>query len=348
MNPPLTTPLRFEPYLRPLVWGGRRLESVLDKCLPTDEPYGESWEVSDHASHRTVVAEGIHAGKSVRDLMRDSRVDLLGTDRHDVFPWLVKFLDARDWLSVQVHPDDANAQTLWPGEGGKTEIWFILAADPGARIWAGLKPGVTRESFRAALEHGEILDCLHEIEPAPGQCLFLPAGTVHAVGGGVILAEVQQTSDATFRLFDWNRKDAQGQARALHIEQGLAAMHWPQGPVEPIVVPNFPSGGLKPTTQSLGRCPYFDVDYIQTMQPLSVGGVDALSLVIVLAGDARFDSGEEACAGQVWVMPAAMPGMRLHPGVGGVRVLSCVLPVGNVDGMAGRARNGEGGASCAS
>src|SRR5262249_19325002 len=159
--------------------------------------------------------------------------ELLGADRCAVFPWLVKYLDARDWLSVQVHPDDEAVRRLWPGEGGKTEAWFVLAAAPESKIYAGLLPGVDEPALRKALATGTVADCLHQFRPRPGDCLFLPAGTVHAVGGGVLLAEVQQTSDATFRLFDWNRVDAQGRPRSLHVEQALACINWRQGPVLP-------------------------------------------------------------------------------------------------------------------
>ena len=124
----------------------------------------------------------------------------------------MKFLDARDWLSVQVHPDEEAVLRLWPGEGAKTEAWFVLAADPGSRIYAGLEPGTDKAGFRAALQAGTVAKCLHHFEPRPGDCVFLPAGTVHAVGGGVLMAEIQQTSDATFRLFDWHRRDAQGKS----------------------------------------------------------------------------------------------------------------------------------------
>ena len=131
--------------------------------------------------------------------------------------------------------------TLWPGEGSKTEAWFVLDAAPGSRVYAGLLPGVDEKQLRDALAHGTVADCLHSFEPRPGDCLFLPAGTVHAVGGGVLMAEVQQTSDATFRLFDWNRRDAQGQMRGLHIEQALACIDWETGPVNPIRVEDTPT-----------------------------------------------------------------------------------------------------------
>ena len=140
---------------------------------------------------------------------------------YEVFPWLVKFLDARDWLSVQVHPDEEAVLRLWPGEGAKTEAWFVLAADPGSRIYAGLEPGTDKAGFRAALQAGTVAKCLHHFEPRPGDCVFLPAGTVHAVGGGVLMAEIQQTSDATFRLFDWHRRDAQGKSAHPSHRRGV-------------------------------------------------------------------------------------------------------------------------------
>lgn len=328
----LSSPLRFEPFLRPMVWGGRSLAS-LHKRLPGNESYGESWELSDHPSHRTIVAKGPHAGLSVRDLMERHGTELLGeaASQYPVFPWLVKFLDARDWLSVQVHPDDASAPHLCPGEGGKTEVWFILSSQPGAKIWAGLKPAVTPDRFRAALENGTVVDCLDEIAPRPGQCIFLPAGTVHAVGGGVLLAEVQQTSDATFRLFDWNRKDAQGKSRPLHIEQGLAAIDWKQGPIQPTQVEDFPA--LDPTRwphdlpsrrQHLVECPFFRLDYVQGREAIAPRR-GRPNLFLMLAGNARFESGEKVHAGQVWLLPASMPETRLVPEGPGACMLTCSM-----------------------
>src|SRR5262249_32387283 len=155
-----------------------------------DGPYGESWEVSDHPLHRSIVADGPWAGTSLRQLMEQERGELLGraAERHAVFPWLVKFLDANDWLSVQVHPDEQAVQEMGPGEGSKTEAWFVIDAAPESRIYAGLLPGVDETRLRAALAAGTVTDCLHCFTPQPGDCVFLPAGTVHAVGGGVLMA----------------------------------------------------------------------------------------------------------------------------------------------------------------
>lgn len=291
----LHSPLRFHPFLRPMVWGGRDLSS-LGKILPTAEAYGESWEVSDHPSHASVVAEGPFAGNSLRYLMEHHAKELLGAaaQKHVRFPWLIKFLDAQDWLSVQVHPDEEAVKTLWPGEGPKTEAWYILDAKPESKIYAGLLPGVGPKEFRAALENGTVADCLPFFTPKPGDCLFLPAGTVHAVGGGVLIAEIQQTSDATFRLFDWNRKDAKGQSRKLHIEEGMQAIHWEQGIVKPIRA-NGPG--------RLVFCRYFELDYVTAKDfPKHPGRLQSF---MALSGEGRWMNGSEVKAGQVWVLPAA-------------------------------------------
>ncbi len=301
-------PLLFEPYLRPMVWGGRRLEEKLGKTLPDSQTYGESWEVSDHPKHHSVVANPSFAGKTLRQLMDQHPGLLLGAAANfpKQFPWLIKFLDAYDWLSVQVHPDETAVKTLLPGEGSKTEAWFILDVEPGSRIYSGLKPGVNQSKLKEALQQGNVADCLHSFVPQPGDCVFLPAGTVHAVGGGVLMAEIQQTSDATFRLFDWNRKDAQGKSRELHIEQAFAAIHWDQGPVTPVRVEGYELTN-SPKRQQLAECPYFQMEFVQEQQPISFGGQNKLQALIIARGKGRMEyrgSPEEVMTGQVWILPA--------------------------------------------
>lgn len=319
----LAGPLRFFPFLRPMVWGGRRLAAALGKTLPDGRAYGESWEVSDHALHRSVVAVGPHAGRSLRYLMEQYRQALLGPVRAETFPWLVKFLDARDWLSVQVHPDEEAVRRLWPGEGSKTEAWFVLEAQPDSRIYAGLLPGVGEKDIRAALAANVVGECLHQFAPKPGDCVFLPAGTVHALGGGVLLAEVQQTSDATFRLYDWDRRDADGRPRQLHVEESLAATHWDQGPVHPV---RADAGRAK--LQPLVRCRYFHLDYLGGAGPHAVGGIGALQALIVVAGGGRLESeeGEEDLRpGHTLIFPAEGRPVRVHPG-DSLGCLVCTLP----------------------
>jgi mannose-6-phosphate isomerase len=314
-----------------MVWGGRRLAGVLGKHLPTSEPYGEAWDVTDHPLHRSVVASGPHKGRTLRDLMEQERASLLGpaAGEHTTFPWLVKFLDCHDWLSVQVHPDEQKVKTLWPGEGSKTEAWFVLSAARGSRIYAGLLPGVDEARLRAALRTGTVAECLHQFEPEPGDCVFLRAGTVHAVGGGVLMAEVQQTSDATFRLFDWNRRDAQGNMRQLHIEEALGSIHWDFGPVFPVKAAGFrdgTTGGV--SRQALVRCPYFHLDYVHLWEPFHLGGDGRLHTVVVLQGKGRIltpDAEDAVVAGQVWVLPASMPQGVCQPELG-LKLLVSTLP----------------------
>jgi mannose-6-phosphate isomerase len=266
--------------------------------------------------------------------MERERPALLGpaAGAHATFPWLVKFLDASDWLSVQVHPDEDAVERLWPGEGSKTEAWFVIDAAPGSRIYAGLLPGIDAAGLRAALAAGTVAGCLHHFEPQPGDCVFLPAGTVHAVGGGVLMAEVQQTSDATFRLFDWNRRDAQGRSRTLHVDEALACIDWTRGPVTPVRVPDFagPRGQSlsAPKRQPLVRCRYFTLEYVQDSKPFACGGRGNLQALLILQGGGRLSSAnaDEALAvGQAWVLPAALPEAWCHP-TGNLAVLLCTLP----------------------
>ncbi len=306
---PLTSPLRFVPNLRPMVWGARGLADYLHKSLPSEEPFGEAWEVSDHALHRSVVADGPLQGTSLRTLMESHRVELLGSNagQHDVFPWLIKFLDCRDWLSVQVHPDTQVVKQLRPGEGSKTEAWYVLRVDEGGRVYAGLKPGVGPDDMRAAVAGGTTHELLHSFEPRAGDCVFLPAGTVHAVGGGVLIAEIQETSDVTFRLFDWNRVDAHGKGRQLHIEESFASIHWDKGPVAPLHVSDTDE------RQSLVRCPFFSLDHRNVKSPTQFGG-DGMHTLIVVGGNGTWDDGRAIEMGQSWVLPATMPPRTIRPG----------------------------------
>jgi mannose-6-phosphate isomerase len=292
-----------------MVWGGRRLGERLGKHLPEEHPFGEAWEVSDHASHHSVV-ESLAGNLTLRHLMETHRDHLLGpaASAHGVFPWLVKFLDANDWLSVQVHPDEEAVTRLWPGEGSKTEAWFVLDAEPGSRIYAGLLPGVDQAALRKALTAGTVAECLHQFQPHPGDCLFLRAGTVHAVGGGVLMAEVQQTSDATFRLFDWNRKDAAGKQRQLHIEQALASIHWDIGPVRPVQVAGYGTATVN-ARQPLVRCRYFDLEYLRQNEPFTLGGTGRLQVAIALHGRSGIETpaGRESfVAGETLILPASL------------------------------------------
>jgi mannose-6-phosphate isomerase len=309
----LDEPLRFEPFLQPRVWGGDRLPRLLGSPS-SPEPIGEAWTTSDHSVHRSVVADGAHKGESLRSLMKQQSDELVGSRTDSRFPWLVKFLDCNELLSVQVHPDKQAVARLVPGEGSKTEAWFILDVEPGARVWAGLKAGVDEAKLRAALANGTVAECLHTFAPKPGDCVFLPAGTVHAVGGGVLMSEIQETSDVTFRLYDWDRVDAQGRGRQLHLEEAIASIHWDAGPVTPIAARDV----LRAADRGeLVRCDAFVLEFRWVTQPTELTG-GRMQTLIVVGGDGTWSDGRPLSVGESWVLPAAMATRTLTPGPSGV------------------------------
>ncbi|MCA9268615.1 MAG: class I mannose-6-phosphate isomerase, partial [Planctomycetales bacterium] len=212
-------PLRMQPLFRRYLWGGRRLQTVLDKPLGSGDDYAESWEIVDHGADQSVVAAGPLAGKPLADIVAQHTRELFG--RHAPlaqFPLLFKLLDCNRNLSVQVHPNDQQAAALDPPDLGKTEAWVILDAAPGSVIYAGLERDCDAAALEQAISAGRVDACLGRFEPQRGDCVFIPAGTVHALGAGLLVAEIQQASDTTFRLFDWNRVGADGRPRPLHLE----------------------------------------------------------------------------------------------------------------------------------
>lgn len=217
-------PIVFKPIYMDRVWGGRELEKCLGRNLPPGRTIGESWEIVDRDDAQSVVDEGPMAGRTLHELWTQRREEIFGKRHVDAgprFPLLCKLLDARDRLSVQVHPPAAVA----PGLGGepKTEMWYFLACDGGSRIYAGLTPGTTRESFEAALASGRVEECLHVLPTSEGQSIFIPSGRVHAIGEGNIIVEIQQNSDTTYRVFDWNRAGLDGKPRELHVRESLVS-----------------------------------------------------------------------------------------------------------------------------
>jgi mannose-6-phosphate isomerase len=228
MSSPLS-PLKFVPVIKPLPWGGRKLETFFHKELPAGVPCGESWEVVDLPEDQSVVAEGERAGARLADLIKSQQEELLG----DVpllqgrFPVLYKFIDVHESLSVQVHPDARAAQQLGHGARPKTEAWYVLHADPNAQVFLGFHNGVTRRELIAAIKANQIGSLLKPVAVHTGDFVFLPAGLVHAVGGGVMLAEIQQSSDTTFRIYDWGRMGLDGKPRTLHIEEALTSIDFP-------------------------------------------------------------------------------------------------------------------------
>lgn len=216
-------PIHFAPLYQTRVWGGRSLETYLHRHLPDSQPYGESWELVDREKEQSVVADGDLVGTTLHELWTHQRVAIFGAcyAHHPAsrFPVLIKVLDCADDLSLQVHPPASIADSL--GGEPKTEMWYVAHAEPGARLYAGIKHGATREQFEAGLKDGTVAENVHSIEPAEGDSLFVPSGRLHALGGGLLIYEIQQNSDTTYRVFDWNRVGLDGKPRELHIEQSM-------------------------------------------------------------------------------------------------------------------------------
>jgi mannose-6-phosphate isomerase len=222
-------PLIFEPIFKPRIWGGRNLADRLGKRLPADAVIGESWEVADLEDDQSVVASGPAKGRTLGELVREWGPELLGSASlfEGRFPLLIKYLDACTALSVQVHPDAKQAAKLGGHVRVKNEAWYVLHAEPEGCIYRGLRDGVTPEAFRGAIESGTCADLLQHIPVSAGECYYLPSGTVHALGAGVLVAEVQTPSDVTYRVFDWNRVDATtGEPRELHVADALACINF--------------------------------------------------------------------------------------------------------------------------
>jgi mannose-6-phosphate isomerase len=296
-------PLRFEPIFRRYLWGGRKLGSVLGKVIGPESDYAESWEIVDRGADQSVVAAGQLAGKTLSELLQSHGREVLG--RHfpqTRFLLLFKFLDCEKTLSVQVHPNDAAAAKLNPPDFGKTEAWVVISADPGSVIYAGLKRGFDRTALERELNRGTCELCLQKIEPKPGDCIFLPPGTVHALGRGLLIAEIQQSSDATFRLFDWNRVGADGKPRPLHIEESLATIDYDRGPIGP----QIPQPTDNPWRQQLVVCDKFILDRWHLAVPVEIGGDDRFHILAVL-------DGEIEVAGDVVTKPLGIGGTILLP-----------------------------------
>ena len=339
VGPPLG-PLRFQSLLKRAIWGGRRLATVLGKPLGPGDDYAEAWEISDHGPDQSIVAEGPRRGMTLAELMASHNADLLGKHAGLArFPLLVKWIDAHDRLSVQVHPNDAQAAALAPGESGKTEAWLVLDAEPGSRIYAGLKPGVTRAALQQAIGDNRVTDCLHSFDAAPGDCVFIPAGTVHALGAGLLLYEVQQTSDVTFRLDDWDRTDREGNPRPLHVAQSLAVIDWTCGPVEPRRSDSRAGPGRG--RETLVECAYFVLERYNGSDSLRLGGDRRFHIVTLIGGGAELrliespsdtagGGGIDAAAawklsrGDTLLLPACLPPASIE--CTNATLLDCYLP----------------------
>ena len=309
-------PLRFQRQFLEKPWGGRALELVLGLTLPPGK-IGETWELVDRDRENSVVVEGRFQGTALRTLMRERASELLGRARPSPageFPVLVKFLDAREDLSVQVHPHDEHARFLPPGDAPKTECWYVLDAGPESVLYHGLRPGVDAATFAARASGPGVVELLERHRVRAGDFVFVPGGTVHAIGAGIALAEVQQTSDTTYRLYDWGRLDDRGRPRATHVEAGLRVIrfgHEAAAPLRPAAVRS--ADGVR--SVELVDAPAFAVELVvlDAGTRFALPALGRARIHVVLAGRGalawRAESashGKELAPGDVWLVPASL------------------------------------------
>ena len=289
-------PLIFQPIFKERVWGGREMERLYRKALPPGD-IGESWEISDHDDDVSVVANGPLAGRTLRSVMEEHAEELLGEASpmaNGRFPLLVKILDARERLSLQVHPPAEIAPSL--GGEPKTEMWYVAQADPGAMIYAGLKRGVTRRQFEAALKRQELEPLIHQIAPRAGDALFVPSGRLHAIGAGLVIFEIQQNSDTTYRVYDW------GRPREIHVAQSLKCINFK----------DFEPALADTREEVLVACEHFVCARLTLDAPRLLHCYDSFHIVAAVEGGVEIGDVTLA-AGQFALVPASLGEFTLRP-----------------------------------
>jgi mannose-6-phosphate isomerase len=307
-------PFTFRPIFKERLWGGRKLEELYKKKLPAGIPIGESWEVSDRPQDESVISNGPLAGKTLRWLMEHHPQELLGNAKpasSGRFPLLIKILDAQEKLSLQVHPPRAKAAEL--GGEPKTEMWYVADATPEADLYVGLKRGVTRAEFEQKIQSGNVAECFHRIPVRKGNSMFLQSGRVHALGAGNVIFEIQQNSDTTYRVFDWNRVDTNGKPRELHIPQSLESIDFNDFEPSLTASPSVPRGPAK--TRALAQNDLFTVNLCElagngalVIQP------NGMQIFGVLEGQLTVSGGGEKVSlvpGDFCLVPAVLRGLKV-------------------------------------
>lgn len=309
MNYQALYPMRFEPLYQYRPWGGRRLADLLSTQLPGNGPIGEAWLLSDRDDHASLVAEGPLKGLTLAQLLAQWPDQLLGglAGQFSRFPLLLKFLDVHDSISVQVHPSNRHTNYLPSGETGKTEAWMVLAAGPKGRVYAGLKADTTAGALRQAIAEGTVTDHLASFRTAPGDGIFVPAGTVHSLSDLVVF-EVQQNSDVTFRLYDWGRVDATtGAQRPLQVDQAMACIDFARGPVGPVVPLVQETAPL--LREQVFLCEHFGLFRLSGASTFPVGKAGTPRVLVCLAGDGTLEHDANTYAfgtGNVILLPAVV------------------------------------------
>jgi mannose-6-phosphate isomerase len=310
-------PLKFTPILKEKIWGGNKIETILKHQISPLKNCGESWEISGIVDDESVVSNGFLAENNLNELMEIYLTDLVGEKNYEKyglgFPLLIKFIDAQDNLSVQVHPDDTFAQDKY-GQNGKTEMWHVIQADEGAGLYVGFNQKITAQQYLEAVENGTLENYLKFYPVKPGDTFMIPAGTVHAIGKGVLLAEIQQPSDITFRIYDWNRVDANGKGRELHTEEAFEAIHSEENLADFQIHYNQE----KNKTVTLVHSPYFNTNLLEMDMQVqkSLVNLDSFVIYMCLEGNVFLVSGdfkERLETGEVVLVPAEVDQIQIIP-----------------------------------
>jgi mannose-6-phosphate isomerase len=304
-------PLQFEPILKERIWGGEKLKTILNKSI-TSKITGESWELSTVEGDVSVICSGEYKGKSLTELINDNPNELLGTEVHQQFgkqfPLLFKFLDAREDLSIQVHPNDELAKKRH-NSFGKTEMWYVFQADEDSRIIVGFKEDSNADEYVKNLENKTLLSILDDVKVSEGDVFFLETGTVHAIGAGLVIAEIQQTSDITYRLYDFERKDAAGNERELHVDLALDAINYKK-------VDTYKKyDKVQNQSNAVVDCPYFTTNFIPLDGQISVNKTgSSFTAYMCVGGSFKLESdGEkfEYIKGDTILIPAALKSFNI-------------------------------------
>lgn len=325
-------PLKFKPIFKDKIWGGDKIKSVMGMDYGLLPNCGEAWIVSGVENDSSEVTNGFLAGNELNELVEVYMGELVGESNFErfgnEFPVLVKILDARDWLSVQVHPDDQLAEERGLGRG-KTEMWYVLDAEPGSELISGFSKSISKEEFQQRINSGTIKEVMNYEEVKKGDLFFMPAGRVHALGPGILLAEIQETSDTTYRIYDWDRTDDKGNPRALHIEESIDAIDYTKSEEA-----KSPYTKKQKGTTPLVKCEHFTTSLIEVSEPIAkdYSALDSFIILICLEGAVRIESEagvEILTKGETILVPAIMEWIRLFP-EGNCSLMEVYLdPVGN-------------------
>ena len=310
-------PLKFNPILKSMVWGGEKMRQY--KAIDTDQKnIGESWELSGVPGNESVISNGKFAGRTITELIKEYGPELLGRHVYETygenFPLLIKFIDARDDLSIQVHPDDAMAQSVHGQPFGKTEMWYVVSADKDAHLMSGLSAEITPEEYVSRVENNTITDVLSDYKVQSGDVFFLPAGRIHSIGKGCFIAEIQQTSDLTYRIYDFGRLGLDGKPRELHTELAKDAIDYS-------VSEDYRTAYTAAQNEEthLVECEYFKTNLLDLTEPLSVDvkSKDSFMIVICIEGQGELKDSEGNVValkqGETVLVPAVTDQMTFLP-----------------------------------